>query len=476
MHAIASLIKMAVLRYLLVPALALAIFAGPGQVDSRFVPRYETTPGYELRRVVVVPSGKVIVFGERGAPVRLNFDGTVDGSFRTVISPYFRVKEMVASSDKLYFVAISSDQARLWRCLPNGAEDGTFSSVSFTAIPPYSVEILSLAPTLDGGCIVAGHFRTTFGESVTNIARFKADGTFDNAFATNLSASRLGGWPYVIKQLWNGQFIVSRETSGFCAVSKLNENGSIDPTFQAVFSHSIGWCNYPRIMTEFVLLPDLKLLVAGSCSIYRPYLYATSQACGAVTRLMPDGSLDSSFKADTNLLNVASVALQSDGKIVVAGAKYSPQFFRLLPNGEYDPAFAPLQFEPKRTWFRTAPDNCYLEPPPTVVYDLAIDPWDDVTIVGQFTSVNGSARQFAARLLGGAADSEVRLRTSSFDADRFAFSVFGPSNYIAQVQSSDCLPARDWMAYTNIIMSATNVVVAPITDSNRFFRVNLSRP
>ena len=91
------------------------------------------------------------------------------------------------------------------------------------------------------------------------------------------------------------------------------------------------------IANALVLQPDGKIVLAGGTS-----------GIFAVTRLNPDGSLDTGFGGGdgvitigfNSVLGASAVALQPDGRIVVAGnAGTSIAVARLLPNGEFDATF-----------------------------------------------------------------------------------------------------------------------------------------
>jgi uncharacterized delta-60 repeat protein len=120
---------------------------------------------------------------------------------------------------------------------------------------------------------------------------------------------------------------------------RLNADGTPDVAFRTRAGAGPGY-NYYGVRA-LAVQPDGKIIVAGS------YLSAYDGAPRAQPmRLNADGSLDTSFDATAagwTAGDVSDVAVQPDGKILVAGTGSGPaaqRLTRLLPNGSVDPAFA----------------------------------------------------------------------------------------------------------------------------------------
>ena len=129
--------------------------------------------------------------------------------------------------------------------------------------------------------------------------------------------------------------------------------------------------------------PDGKVLVAGSFSVVN----GTNRQ--GIARLNANGSLDSSFNPGTGVNGtVYSVALQPDGKVLIGGEFTSvngtnrSRFARLNVNGSLDSSFNP----------GTGPVK--------VIRSIALQSDGKVLIGGDFTTVNGVARLQVARLYG----------------------------------------------------------------------------
>ena len=106
-----------------------------------------------------------------------------------------------------------------------------------------------------------------------------------------------------------------------------------------------------------------------------------------ITRLNADGTIDNTFNPGTGANNtVAEVAIQPDGKLIIAGyftsfnGKNSKSIVRLLANGTVDHSFNP----------GTGPDNG--------IDALALQPDGKILIGGAFNTYNGMSVKRVARL------------------------------------------------------------------------------
>src|SRR3954471_4911734 len=128
--------------------------------------------------------------------------------------------------------------------------------------------------------------------------------------------------------------------------------GDLDPSFGAGGRVLLTPGNHEVVYSDVAIQPDGKIVLAG---------YIRSSAGDndiAVTRLNPNGTPDQGFAAGGTLaINTTfsgvrredlgnAVALQPDGKIVVAGETTVPDSItatiaRVLPNGTLDPSFSP---------------------------------------------------------------------------------------------------------------------------------------
>ncbi len=119
--------------------------------------------------------------------------------------------------------------------------------------------------------------------------------------------------------------------------------GHLDPEFGDLGKLVIPLDVYSLFDVRLVIQPDGKLLVAAT-------VWATEDALSTITvlRLLPDGSLDSSFaddgRVETSLaeepLSLGALLLQPDGDILVVGTAARGIFMaRFLPDGSPDTGF-----------------------------------------------------------------------------------------------------------------------------------------
>jgi|GEM_PF-2912971 len=103
------------------------------------------------------------------------------------------------------------------------------------------------------------------------------------------------------------------------ALSRYNANGSLDTTFNTDGKVTLDLGGQEEAY-DVALQPDGKIIVAGNS-------YNGSSSNFVLLRYNPNGSLDTTFSGDgkilTNIIHGVDVAVQSDGKIVVAGHWYN---------------------------------------------------------------------------------------------------------------------------------------------------------
>jgi uncharacterized delta-60 repeat protein len=169
---------------------------------------------------------------------------------------------------------------------------------------------LSLQP--DGKMIVAGHLGGVEGRPL-GLARYNIDGSLDTTFASEgkLTTDFAGGWRTAVALQSDGKIVVVGNFSSLLtnfALARYNSDGSVDSTFGTA----------GRVATQFqlalalALQSDGKIVMAGSDSGNRPLL----------VRYNGDGALDQGFGAGGTVtlgFTGQALAVQSDGKIIVAG-------------------------------------------------------------------------------------------------------------------------------------------------------------
>lgn len=322
-------------------------FDGDGMVTTPI----GSGPAY-ARSVAIQPDGKIIVVGHTGqitngdfAVVRYNANGSLDTSFNgdgVITTP------IGTGHDEAHSVAIQSDgkiiaagyawnglnyDFALARYNADGSLDTSFDGDGIVTTDSGLISNFTrcLAIQADGKIIAAG-YSTTGSNSDFTIVRYNTDGALDTSFdgdgivTTELGSTNDTASSVAIQS--DGKIIAAGSLSnGFesdFAVVRYNTNGSLDASFDGdgIATTPIGTS---ADADGVVIQTDGKIVAVGSTLTGTNFNYA-------VVRYNANGSLDTSFDDDgvvttelgTDEDEAHSVALQSDGKILVAG--YSGTF------------------------------------------------------------------------------------------------------------------------------------------------------
>jgi uncharacterized delta-60 repeat protein len=202
----------------------------------------------------------------------------------------------------------------------------------------------------DGKIVVAGASESGPRVEIA-VARYRANGSLDPTFGldgvvkTPLGDAYAGAYAAAIQP--DGKIVVAGSTEFYFALARYNPNGSLDPTFGmgGTVTTAVGG---PRDRaTAVALQPDGKLVVAGRAGDYEAAVFA-------VARYKPDGSLDMGF-GQGGIVTASlegydegqALAVQADGKLLVAGESGDPigrrpwnfALLRYGPDGQPDPGF-----------------------------------------------------------------------------------------------------------------------------------------
>jgi uncharacterized delta-60 repeat protein len=201
--------------------------------------------------------------------------------------------------------------------------------VVITSIVPAKDNAYAMVALPDKSLVVAG---SSYGPTYHDFAlvKYREDGTLEPGFGTNGVAVTSFGpaqdIAYAIARQADGKLVVvggSNNGSRYLfAVARYTANGQLDPAFGSGGKVITSLGTGDDIAKAVVIQPDNKILVAGYST--------TSNADFAIIRYNPDGSLDPSFSFDGKVTtDLASqndygmgMALQPDGKIVIAGVAY----------------------------------------------------------------------------------------------------------------------------------------------------------
>jgi len=333
---------------------ALVRYNSNGKLDYLFgINGIVTTPigtGHDRARSVVVQNdGKIIVTGFTRmnnnydfALVRYNSDETVDDTFGTngIVTT-----TIGADNDEAFSVAIQIDgkiiaagfswdanyneEFALVRYNTNGTLDNAFGTngIVITDILATSNAVFSIAIQSDGKIVAAGYYDNEFNDDIA-LARYNQDGSLDNSFgAEGIVTTQIGtagDWAYSVAIQSDGKIIAAGESyngsnSDF-ALARYNPNGTLDNTFgiSGKLVTQIG--AYGEYANSVAVQNEGKIVAAG-------FYDGRITPDFALTRYNQDGSLDNTFGTNGIIITeigtfedyANSVAIQDDGKIVVAG-------------------------------------------------------------------------------------------------------------------------------------------------------------
>ena len=195
----------------------------------------------------------------------------------------------------------------------------------------------AVAIQADGKIVVAGTDGANFA-----VLRLNADGSTDTAFDADGRVNIDFGGTDVAKAVvvqGDGRIVVAGTNGTDFALARINPaDGSLDTTFTTTGKQMVDLGGVADMANAVAIQSDGKLVVAG-----------TNGLDFAVIRLNPGGSLDTNFDGDGKLTldlgggadTARGITLQPDGKIVIVGSNGADfAIVRLLPaDGSLDNTF-----------------------------------------------------------------------------------------------------------------------------------------
>ena len=344
------------------PRNGLARLNPDGSLDSSFI----GTSAAIIESMALQSDGKIVLGGYQGL-ARLNPDGSPDPSFVGLPNPQGRVFTLALQPDGKILFSGENFPFGVF-CFARANSDGSLD----TSFPVTDVGWVNvILPQSDGKILLGGPFTSIGGIPRTIVVRLNADGSLDPSFLDGLQSPWGGDVRSLVlradgKILVGGNFELLRGSS----LVRLNADGSFDPAFGNGPAGLQGGS-----VRAIVVQPDGKPIVGGTFST----IDGTGR--GKLARLKNDGSLDTSFSAQSvgGWGGVLCLALQPDGRILVGGDYRS--LLRLNPDGSPDSSFA-----------------TDLAGADTAICALALQPDGQVLIGGWFSLVNGGASEAVARL------------------------------------------------------------------------------
>jgi len=306
--------------------------------------------------IALLPDGKILVGGgARGvgqdfAVARFNGDGSLDTAFGNggavvtdVGGADFADIMKVQPDGKILVAGLAGGRPKLQsssfaalRYKSQGGLDKSFGNNGKARVEFSDGfdEAYTMALQPDGKIVLAGGTDFNSHASPWGLARFNSDGRLDASFGnggkvtTSFSVFQCEAHALAIqpdgKIIAAGMTRLDEDLPKVMAIARYNGDGSLDMTFGVAGKITYDFAGHGGVAQTLALQRDGKILVAGAVGNLNA---SRPQVDFALVRYNQDGSFDSSFGdggvVTTDLGDVIdtanAVALQPDGKIVLGG-------------------------------------------------------------------------------------------------------------------------------------------------------------
>ena len=274
-----------------------------------------------------------------------------------------------------YTTYSGSSSTRIVRINTNGTKDLTYTTGTGPASTPNAIAIQS-----DGKTILGGAFTTYSGSTANRVTRINTDGSRDATFSAGTGTN---GTVSAIAVQSDGKIIIGGNfteytTSGSRYIARLNTNGTIDTG--SSWNSGQGFNNN---LLGLAIQSDQKILATGNFTAY------SGSTKNYIARINTNGTVDtgSSWNQGTGFnSSTSTLAIQSDGKIVVVGGfttysgSTSNRITRINTSGSRDTTFN------VGAGFNSNAVDVYVQPDQKIL------------VTGIFTAYSGSVRNGVVRI------------------------------------------------------------------------------
>jgi len=415
--------------------------------------------------------GRIIIAGDfttvdnvaRKGIARLTNNGALDPSFDPGLGANDLVDAVAFQTNKAiiagYFTAIDgTPRGRIARLNGNGSLDINFAPGAGANGP-----VLALAVQADGKVIIGGTFTSVNGVTRTNIARLNPDGSNDNGFNPGTGVGGLTPSVKSVALQSDSKVIIGGAFTSVNGVAhtnlaRLNADGSPDGSFNPL-ADVIGAGVLAGINTVAVQ-SDGRIVVGGD------FTGMNGVARTNIARLNTSGTLDTNFNPGLGPNDaVSALVVQSNGKVVLGGyfthvnGVARTNVARLSVSGTLDSEFQP---------------GSGTDYP---VYATALQNDGKVLIGGLFASFNGTPSSGIARLIGDMVSPSPALFSPvrSNSTFRVSFATVSGGTYVLEYKHaltngnwSEILPG---VAGDGAVKTLTDAFA---TNSQRLYRVRVN--
>ena len=284
----------------------------------------------EVERIKIYSSGKIMVGGSflsfnnfpASQLISINSFGDIDTTFQSNEGPLSGFDKLINTAliqpDGKYIIGgvfksyKSITENKFIRLNTDGTKD-----ISLNTGSGFNSSVIASCLQSDGKIVVGGSFTSYNGFTSNRIIRLNPDGSIDNSFNVG---SGFNGSPQVITIQLNGQLIIGGSFTSYNGIAangiiRLNSDGSVDNSFNV----GLGFFNPLTFSTgtpySIAIQSDGKIIIGGVFDRYN----GITEKC--LIRLNPDGTKDTSFNIGVGFnFGILSVVIQNDGKILVGGA------------------------------------------------------------------------------------------------------------------------------------------------------------
>ena len=322
--------------------------------------------------IVVQPDGKIVAVAACGGAsvdfclLRYDSDGTLDTTFGTggrVLTDFANGSDValaaaVQSDGRIVVGGVSQNQNEIStsafaRYLPNGAPDPLFgvNGKSTFDVPATSELIFDIALQADGKIVAVGDARAHFGDPNDHFLtlRLNTNGFIDPTFGGNgfvISSLGISDDASAVVVQADAKILVAGRTDQKFGLVRYTVNGTLDTTFDGDGIAAVAFGS-GDLADSLALQPDGKIVVAGGS-------FDGEEFKSALARLNPDGALDTTFGRNGRVITdavpgaeeIQKIQLESGGRIVAViqdGAPSAGQadfaVVRYNANGSLDTTF-----------------------------------------------------------------------------------------------------------------------------------------
>lgn len=347
-----------------------------GLIDNTYNPSFNSPSLIEISSISVLNDGKLILGGSVGGNsnlinkcIRLNLDATIDTEFN----------ENYGANSSIYTTAIQNDGKIII--------GGDF--VNFNGTNRNKIARLNSNGTLENTSnpideknrgiwksIIQDDGKILIGGDITRLKRLNTNLSLETDFTISPSSAIYGlslqnDGKIILGGSFSSSTVFPRNLCG--RVDSLN---SFDNTFNPGFNFNSGY----RVNCISSLSSDGKIIISGNL----PFLFGVS--VGNITRLNPNGSLDTSFSTNNCNSEVICHLDTNDGKIIIGGdftlchGTSRNRIARLYSDGTLDTSFNP----------GIGANG--------LIRTISIQRDRKIIIGGDFTTYNGVSSNYVARL------------------------------------------------------------------------------